>query len=127
MQCFFHRDTAAVGICKTCGKGVCPACAREVDRGLVCSDPCADHASTNLEIVERAKRVYSIGENRPKIPVNSWFLGIFGLICVCFAAFQWWDNSPLWPVVVVTGSLGLLFVAFSVIFWRRYRALGLSL
>jgi hypothetical protein len=127
MQCFSHRDAPAVGICKTCGKGLCSACAREVDRGLVCSDACADHASTNLEIVERAKRLYSIGANRPKIPVNSWFLGIFGLVCVCFAALQLWDDSPLWPVVVVTGSLGLLFIAFSVIFWRRYRALGLSL
>jgi len=46
---------------------------------------------------------------------------------VCFAAFQLLDNSPLWPVVVVMGGLGLLFIAFSVIFWRRYRALGLSL
>jgi hypothetical protein len=127
MQCFLHRDAAAVGICKTCGKGVCPACAREVDRGLVCSDPCADYASTNLEIVGRAKRVYSIGENRPKIPMGALFFGIFGLLFMCFAALEWWGDSPLWPVVTVTGSFGVVFVAFSVIFWRRYRTLGLSL
>jgi lipid-A-disaccharide synthase-like uncharacterized protein len=93
----------------------------------VCSVACADYASNSLEILERANRLYSIGANRQKIPVISWFLGIFGLVGVCFAAFQWWDDSPQWPVVVVAGGIGLLFIAFALFIWRRYRALGLSL
>jgi hypothetical protein len=71
MQCFLHRDVAAVGICRTCGKGICPACAREIDRGIVCSEACAQFAIVTRELQDRAKRIYSIG-TRPKIPVGAW-------------------------------------------------------
>jgi hypothetical protein len=40
MQCFLHPNDSAVGICKSCGKGICRACAIQVDRGLACSDAC---------------------------------------------------------------------------------------
>jgi hypothetical protein len=71
MQCFLHQDVAAVGICRTCGKGICPACAREIDRGIVCSEACAQFAIVTRELQDRAKRIYSIG-TRPKIPVGAW-------------------------------------------------------
>lgn len=40
MECFSHPDAAAVGLCKSCGKGVCRSCAIEVERGLACSEAC---------------------------------------------------------------------------------------
>ena len=40
MQCFTHSNEAAVGICKSCGKGVCRTCALQVVRGLACSEQC---------------------------------------------------------------------------------------
>ena len=40
MQCFVHPNDSAVGICKSCGKGVCRACAIPLSRGLACSEEC---------------------------------------------------------------------------------------
>ena len=37
MACFYHPTVGAVGICKHCGRGLCPACAAEVaGDGLAC-------------------------------------------------------------------------------------------
>lgn len=54
MQCFLHSTEAAVGICKSCGKGVCRTCAVKVDRGLACSDKSS-----------RLRKVSSGGKPRP--------------------------------------------------------------
>jgi hypothetical protein len=40
MQCFAHPNEIAVGICKSCGKGVCRTCAIPLNRGLACSQEC---------------------------------------------------------------------------------------
>jgi hypothetical protein len=41
MNCFTHRDTPAVAICKHCGKGLCGDCARESSSGVSCEGDCA--------------------------------------------------------------------------------------
>jgi len=121
LQCYTHRDVAAVGICKICGKGLCSSCAREIDRGLACSDACTELAGVNLQMIERAKRVYSIG-HKPRIPVTTWFFGVSGSLAIATAVVMW-DLPPAgWPL----GVIGLLLVTFAVVFWRRYRSLGLS-
>lgn len=44
MQCFSHPYEQAVGVCKSCGKGVCRTCAIQVNRGLACSQECKPFA-----------------------------------------------------------------------------------
>jgi hypothetical protein len=43
MNCWRHRDRAAVGVCTACGKGLCAeTCARDdADIGLHCDEVCA--------------------------------------------------------------------------------------
>jgi hypothetical protein len=53
MECFAHPSVEAVGICKGCGKGVCHACAQQVDLGLACSDSCAKFVS-GFTAIQRA-------------------------------------------------------------------------
>ena len=38
MNCFNHQDTSAVGLCKTCNKGVCSDCANSMETGIYCKD-----------------------------------------------------------------------------------------
>jgi hypothetical protein len=40
MNCFNHRDKPAIGVCKSCGKGICGDCAAECHNGLVCKETC---------------------------------------------------------------------------------------
>ncbi|HZQ92729.1 MAG TPA: DUF5668 domain-containing protein [Terriglobales bacterium] len=39
MNCAIHSDTAAVAYCRTCGKGLCAACRRDV-RGVIYCEEC---------------------------------------------------------------------------------------
>src|ERR1700754_5218074 len=44
MECFAHPNVLAIGVCKSCSKGVCRACAIPVDRGLACTEQCKPFA-----------------------------------------------------------------------------------
>jgi hypothetical protein len=58
MKCFYHPDTDAVALCKSCSRGLCPACSVEVAPGLACRGRCeADVAALNL-VIERSKSAY---------------------------------------------------------------------
>jgi hypothetical protein len=34
MKCYYHHEVDAVGLCKSCSKGICPECAFDVGGGL---------------------------------------------------------------------------------------------
>jgi hypothetical protein len=57
MHCFNHPTNPAVGICKYCNKGVCPACAADTGHGLACHGLCETEVQTIHEIVSLNKRV----------------------------------------------------------------------
>lgn len=40
MRCYYHQDQEAVGICKSCSKGLCGECCSDVGKGLACKDRC---------------------------------------------------------------------------------------
>jgi hypothetical protein len=41
MRCFYHENEA-VGICKSCGKGICQDCAIDFKKGLACRGHCEE-------------------------------------------------------------------------------------
>jgi len=46
MSCYVHREIASVGICKSCGKAVCPECAAAEAPALACAtEQCADRVA----------------------------------------------------------------------------------
>ncbi|MBN1450325.1 MAG: hypothetical protein JW963_04855 [Anaerolineales bacterium] len=38
MNCYYHPTQPAVGLCKHCQRGLCSACATDVDDSLACKD-----------------------------------------------------------------------------------------
>jgi hypothetical protein len=55
MECFRHPGAAAVGVCKSCGRGLCRACAAEVGTGLACRDRCEAEVADLNRIIARNK------------------------------------------------------------------------
>jgi hypothetical protein len=49
MRCFYHQDKEAVGLCKSCGKGVCLACAVDFSKGLACRGHCEDKVQSIIQ------------------------------------------------------------------------------
>jgi len=44
MRCFVHHDHEAVGICRACGKGLCPDCAVDLGHSISCKGACEQKA-----------------------------------------------------------------------------------
>lgn len=53
MKCYNHNDNDAVGVCKSCLKGICTECATDIGGGLACSDECAQTARDSIDLVKR--------------------------------------------------------------------------
>jgi hypothetical protein len=56
MHCFYHRDTYAVGACKSCGRGLCGDCAVEFAEGLACRGRCEQAVNEVIALIARNRR-----------------------------------------------------------------------
>ncbi len=58
MKCYYHNESDAVGICKSCAKGLCPECAADVGNGIACKDRCEAKVEALVDLIERNKTAY---------------------------------------------------------------------
>ena len=86
MNCFYHADRPALGICKHCGRGLCLDCAALVDDTLACRNRHEAQVQGLNLVAERgvvqAKRVAS-GYMR-----NTVFYGLVGALFAGFGLSQ---------------------------------------
>ena len=59
MKCFYHNDKDAVGICKSCNKGLCPDCAVDTGNGLACKETCESKVKAINELIEKNIAAYA--------------------------------------------------------------------
>ncbi|MCE9644792.1 MAG: hypothetical protein K8S20_02240 [Chloroflexi bacterium] len=108
MNCFYHPDKAAVGLCKYCQRGLCVECASVIDDVLACQSRHEDEVHQLEQLTARnlfqSKRVAS-GYMR-----NATFYGLVGVV---FAGFGLWQLKWLGLQAVVFIMLGgfLLYAA----------------
>ena len=81
MLCYVHQDRQAVGICKSCHKGLCPECAVEVTNGLACKGTCENEAKYLSGLIEanRASARGNVGVNAliySAMAIILFFLGV---------------------------------------------------
>src|SRR5262245_19526894 len=60
MKCFYHSDQDAVGICKSCNRGLCRECCAELNPGLACRGKCETDVASLNALVERGKNAYAV-------------------------------------------------------------------
>jgi hypothetical protein len=76
MRCFYHRDTDAIAVCRHCGRGVCDACAAEVNKVSACRDRCEADVRALQIMVARSDTAFGTAARQ---------LRIAAFICVLFA------------------------------------------
>ena len=101
MNCFNHIDIPAVGLCKSCRKGLCSDCIHDLKRGVACKSACKDDVVKLLEAFDKRKAFHA------KLPSGTRQLSIFSLLLgALFISMSVLDDfSPI-------GLLGLLYVIF---------------
>lgn len=87
MKCYDHPEKEAVGLCKYCQRGLCEACAAQVDDVLACRDRHEGQVrqiglleARSLLQSQRAGSAYSR---------NAIFYGLVGLLFCGFGALQY--------------------------------------
>ena len=61
MRCFAHQEQDAVGVCKSCQKGLCRECALDLGKGLACRASCEDDVRRLIQLIESNMRLAPIG------------------------------------------------------------------
>jgi len=86
MNCYYHPNQSAIGICKHCQRGLCNDCVAEVDDSLACKDRHEEqvHALETLTArnLLQAKRVGSVYRR------NAIFYSLVGVLFAGFGLLQ---------------------------------------
>lgn len=116
MNCFKHPHNSALGICRVCGKGLCPECVVDLGHSLACQGAHeADAVALKALTLRSTKLLKASRTSRFLAPV---FIAIFGLVFL-------WDGFKQESLFNFTSFLGAAFVAFGVaILASNLRAYG---
>lgn len=102
MNCFYHNEKSAIGICKYCNRGLCSECATVIDDVIACKNRHEDEVHQLEQLTARnlfqSKRV---GGNYMR---NAIFYGLVGVV---FAGFGLWTYNYLGLQAVVFILLGV--------------------
>jgi uncharacterized membrane protein YsdA (DUF1294 family) len=121
MKCINHRETDAVGCCRWCGRGLCPACCVEMPEGLACRDKCESDVKSLGEYMRMAisqgGAVKAFRTSGRMSLVFSIFFGVLGVLMV-MAAIGTKESKSLYVVqAVLFGGVAIAFLST----WRRNR------
>jgi hypothetical protein len=62
MECFYHNNVQACGICKSCQRGICKQCASEVKNGIACKGKCEEQAIELDNLVSSSAKMQKSSE-----------------------------------------------------------------
>jgi len=113
MECFIHPNVPAVGLCKSCGKGVCHSCALPVERGLACSEACKPFAESLSQLQVTSIRnigLYSVQRFvQPLLALVFLVTGFYLFSVYPSDAFTWFILAA-----------GAVFALVSIVSWFRF-------
>jgi len=104
MKCFNHSEHDAIGICKSCQKGLCLECTTTVDESLSCKGSCEEDVAVLNYMIERSRKVYkNLGSQwSPSVLIN----GVGGAFFIVFGVYHYGRTSS-W-LLIGLGSIMLI-------------------
>ena len=104
MECFYHEGIAAVASCKNCCRGMCRACAVDVDNGVACRDRCEKRARAVNSLVNR--NLAAVTHSRSLVADLAWPTALFtmGLASTIFGALAGTGSLFIGPPLLFIGA-----------------------
>lgn len=106
MNCFNHPELPALGICKSCGKGLCRECISEVPDGLACKNRCEDRVRFINRILDSNKQALTAANNQ--VRSGAIFIIVTGLIFCAFGFLPYFISGQKGALFL--GIIGAVFV-----------------
>jgi len=113
MNCFKHADRPALGLCKSCGKGLCSECLVEVPDGLACKckNQCEDRVNLINQIINNNQKVLSAANVQVKS--SGIFILLLGILFCLFGFLPILISGN--TSTIFMGLLGLFFAVYGII------------
>lgn len=103
MNCYIHGSVSAVGVCKSCMKGLCHECAQEVEASLSCKG----HCEGRVELLNRQAASQSyVSQFRFWLPIMTILYGTY--LAVSWSGLFNYPREP-WLLLI-----GIVFISFGV-------------
>jgi hypothetical protein len=87
MNCFYHPDKPAIGLCKYCQRGLCTSCAAIVDDVIACKNRHEDEVRQLEQLA--ARNLFQSKRVRSSYMRNAIFYGLVGLLFAGFGFIQY--------------------------------------
>jgi hypothetical protein len=115
MKCYVHNENESIGICKACQKAVCASCAVDTGRGLACSEECKNEVSDLNAIIDKSKRIYSIGSKPKLLPTNILMYFLFSILFFAWGIYNSlnWDRIDFFTMIMGVGFFIIGLIAYS--------------
>lgn len=123
MKCYQHQDTDSIGICKACQKAVCQSCVIDTGRGLACSPECEAEVHDMNAIIDKSKRIYSIGSSSKLPPTGIIMYFMFSLLFIAWGTYNTlhWTRPDYFTLL-----MGAAFLLITVMAYFRNRKLNIN-
>jgi len=113
----------AVGTCKSCNKGLCPACAVDLGKGLACKGKCEEDVVAVIRLIERNIKLSPASEQLVKTAssnryIASIFYIVLSLVFLGFGTYHSFQSGFESPDILVWG-FGLCILIFGLITLQR--------
>ena len=107
MKCYNHSERSAVGICKSCGKGICHECVAVLPNGLACKGMCESRVELLNQIIEKNSQTMAVTGLQLKITGLTSIL--FGVVMLVLGVLHYARGEDM-LLASVLGLPGILFV-----------------
>lgn len=114
MHCYRHAPEPALGVCRSCGRGVCAQCARDLDPALACSERCEQRVLRTEALIDNGEAGYRLARRGSFIAVG--FPLLLGAMLLYFGLTEPHRFNAI-------TAMGALLMAFAVAIWLRQRHL----
>jgi len=121
MKCYYSSNEDAVGICKSCGRGLSRDYAVDLGRGLACRDRCEEDVRTLIRLIDNSARAGArstefIRRNALSLYGTAAFTLAMGAFILGFGVYR---NFELFGT-----GLGTLFIIFGAFLYLRARRMA---
>jgi len=108
MKCFYHHRLDSIGVCRSCGRGLCPDCITEYPEGLACKNRCEEAVEETISLVKRNRVAVA------KPGINRFFYPFFFLVLGAIQLYQGIFESK--GAINTFTALGVIFIVGGILY-----------
>ena len=115
MNCFYHPESPAIGLCKSCLRGLCAECAADIHNGLACRNQCEDRARTINRMVDANPTVMATANTQ--LRRNMLFTLVAGVLFIVLGLTMGFEDT--WLPGGIFAALGVAFIVRGITSYTR--------